>query len=181
MTRPVKEWIGRTDETPAPPRVKFAKRQGPLTFLHIQEYSTPCQDTGCWNWQRAIAANGYGHVRENQKTQTAHRRAYELKHGVSLTRDIDVCHKCDNRACVNPDHLFLGTRRDNMQDCAAKGRTSRLYRTRGEGQPGAKLNNAAVLYIRQSSESLSALARRFGVSKKAVWLVRQRKTWGHVK
>ena len=81
----------------------------------------------CWVWQGASKGNGYGNVRLGAKNITAHRYAYALFVG-EVPDDMDVCHTCDNRFCVNPDHLFLGSRKDNMVDCKEKGRTKGHYK-----------------------------------------------------
>jgi hypothetical protein len=77
----------------------------------------------CTLWSGAIGKrNGYGMVKWKGRVQTAHRAVYEFVHNVTLPKGVDVCHTCDVRHCVNPDHLFIGTRSDNMRDCVAKGR-----------------------------------------------------------
>ncbi len=83
----------------------------------------------CWIWQGASKGNGYGNVRLGTKNITAHRHAYILFVG-DVPDDMDVCHTCDNRFCVNPDHLFVGSRKDNMVDCSEKGRAKGHHKIR---------------------------------------------------
>lgn len=79
---------------------------------------------GCWEWQgaRSHSGTGYGQVRVGLKILSAHRVAWELATGRPIPTGLFICHSCDNRSCINPSHLFLGTRSDNMKDAYAKGR-----------------------------------------------------------
>lgn len=91
--------------------------------MDIERLKARCKVTacGCWEWQGATA-NGYGRVKVWRKVVSAHRLAFQLANSEVDVKGFDVCHRCDNRRCCNPEHLFKGTRSDNMQDCKRKGR-----------------------------------------------------------
>lgn len=75
----------------------------------------------CWNWIGGGRGNGYGAIKYNNKVIDTHRLSWILHYG-EIPEKLFICHKCDNRKCVNPEHLFLGTSSDNMKDCSNKGR-----------------------------------------------------------
>lgn len=81
-------------------------------------------DSGCWIWQAADGGNGYGKIWDGEIVEQAHRFSYRLYRG-EIRDSLYVCHKCDVTQCVNPEHLFLGTAKDNTADCIAKGRARR--------------------------------------------------------
>jgi hypothetical protein len=127
----------------------------------------------CWLWTGARTAGRYGHFCLHRGTQCyAHRIMAHLHIGF-LPRNLCVCHRvCDNPPCVNPRHLFVGTKRDNMRDRDAKGRTPC-----GERYGKAKLTWTQVFEIRESSESQRALASRFGVSRSQIANIRTGRRW----
>jgi hypothetical protein len=136
----------------------------------------------CWEWQGALDSGGYGHiVDESGRARKAHRLVMRLS-GVEIS-DLDVCHTCDNRRCCNPRHLFLGTHLDNMRDRDRKGRTVLPPASPGARNSQARLSEAAVDEIRwlhAANHPPRELARAFGVSRSAITLVVNRRTWRHV-
>ena len=135
---------------------------------------------GCWNWQGSyIAGTGYGAFYDGQRWST-HRYSWTIHNG-AIPAGLCVLHKCDNRKCVRPDHLFLGTKRENSQDMARKGRY-RVPALKGEDHGEAKLTTAAVLDIRQRYKrgNGTLLAEEYGVSPSLVSLVVRHKAWTHL-
>ena len=136
-------------------------------------------ETDCWEWQRAKYPAGYGTIKIQGKTYGTHRVMYRMWYG-EFDYSLFVCHKCDNRICINPDHLFLGTGSDNMKDAFAKGRLddalSKANRCvmRGADNPGAKLTWDQVDYIRKEYRphdkefGCKPLAKRFGINKRTL-------------
>jgi hypothetical protein len=132
---------------------------------------------GCWEWQGARSDTGYGSFYDGRAYST-HRYSWLIHFG-PVPAGLAVLHHCDNRACVRPDHLWVGTKSENSRDMAAKGR-ERVPFLRGERHGEAKLTDAAVRDIRTSDQSGLALAARYGVSPSLVSLVRRRKAWTHI-
>lgn len=94
--------------------------------------------TDCWEWQGATNNIGYGMIRDEQKMRTTHRVSYEEHNQAKIPDHLIVMHSCDNTVCVNPAHLSLGTRRDNMQDMLRKGRNNQfgtIHGMLGKKQP----------------------------------------------
>lgn len=136
--------------------------------------------SGCLLWQGALDRKGYGHFRKTrQRVQVlAHRYAWEAANG-PIPDGLLVCHKCDVPRCVNVEHLFLGTAKDNIHDMLRKGR-GRAGDKPGEESGSAKLTNEQVLAIRASAEISRIVAARYGVALQTIYAIRKRKTWKHI-
>ena len=124
---------------------------------------------------------GYGRFRLGDKKFLAHRLAWQFTHG-SIPEGLCVCHHCDNPGCVNPHHLFLGTRTDNMQDAVRKGR---IAHQTGEAHGMSKLTENEVLEIRgllaEGKRSGEDIGAKFGVSRQTVFKIKTGKVWGWLK
>lgn len=128
----------------------------------------------CWTWQACLRNDrGYGNFWNNNKNHRAHRVSWEIFNG-EIPKDLHVLHRCDNRVCVNPSHLFLGTHQDNMSDMKKKGRVAI------ENNGLAKLNYKKAKEIRarhNAGESLGYLSKLFGVTIPTIWYVIKYKSW----
>lgn len=135
---------------------------------------TPEPNCGCWLWLGATNGNGYGTFKWSaSESRLAHRASWEIHRG-PVPDGRHVLHRCDVRACVNPAHLFLGTNDDNVADRVAKGRNAPAA---GEMNGRAKLTAEDVRMIRASGESVTALARKFGVAIPTVSQARSGRNW----
>lgn len=139
----------------------------------------PEPNSGCWLWLGHIEQGGYGKARFRRRAYRAHRLSWEAFHG-PIQDGLFVCHRCDNPACVNPDHLWLGTHEENMQDMRDKGRAPFGTDQRGESNPFCRLTEEIVRKVRAASGTCPEIAIRFGLNKWTVHDVRARRTWRHI-
>lgn len=145
-------------------------------------------ESGCWEWSGAIGSHGYGNFaigseRSSRKTEYAHRAAWLIIHG-PIPDGMVVCHRCDNKRCVNPEHLFIGTQHENVRDCIIKGRAN--YRSgpnpkiQGVRHPNARLSEEQVKAIFSDMRPYSKIASDLGVSVSTVHNIKTHKGWNHV-
>lgn len=128
----------------------------------------------CHEWNGYLMPNGYGQIRAFGKAMLTHRVAWILANG-EIPGGQYVLHRCDNRRCVNPDHLFLGSFDDNMEDMVSKRRQAH-----GERNPHARLKVEQVLAIRATEGTHMTIAKQFGVSQALVTMIKNRKIWRYV-
>lgn len=129
----------------------------------------------CWEWQGKIQRDGYGKFSVGKKSVVSHRFSYTLSNG-HIPSGLLVCHSCDNRKCVNPSHLWLGTMSDNMQDASRKGRMD--YSGERNSQATITLDDARVIKRRRlSGEQLKDVAKDFGISIQQVNAIAKGRSW----
>jgi hypothetical protein len=145
----------------------------------LAKHSVRNAATGCLEWVGYRTPAGYGRMGLAGKAVGTHRASWIANFG-AVPDGLMVCHHCDNRACIEPTHLFVGTQKDNMADMAAKERRRGVGGTRGAAHPSAKLTVEQVLAIRASTAAASELARQLGIRPRHVYQIRNRETWKHV-
>jgi hypothetical protein len=155
---------------------------------------------GCWEWQGKISKNGYGYIQHKKKHMLTHRTSYET-FIENIPFGLCVCHKCDNKKCINPEHLFLGTHKDNIQDAKEKGRLPdqrgrkhseetlkklKLRRRpdkRGEKHHLCKLTEKDVKEIRELLKlnfKQKEIGCRYGVDQSVISQIKHKKSWAHI-
>lgn len=139
--------------------------------------------TDCWVWLRGLGPDGYGSFYDgttrpngNPRMVRAHRWSYE-RHVGPIPPGHEVCHRCDNPSCVNPDHLFVGTHTDNMRDSSTKGRQGHPGARNGRARLTADDVKAARAEYTGRFGQVAELARRFGVTTASMSKVIRRQTW----
>jgi len=125
-------------------------------------------ESGCWEWSGALYKNGYGMAyfrRGKRKTFLAHRISWQISNNTSIPDGMLICHTCDNRKCVNPSHLYVGTSKDNNTDTIKRSRGNRIT---GDRCSWSKIAESDIHEILQSTEKQSVLASRYGVHQSTI-------------
>jgi len=141
-------------------------------------------DNDCWIYQGEIGRHGYGVVTIGQRRDgdrrrvQAHRYFYESLRS-AIPDGLFCCHKCDVRACVNPDHIFLGTQQDNISDMMAKGRNG-LTGAKGERNGFAKIDAETAKLVKIAHGTNKDVAERFGITPSSAQAIRSGRNWRHI-
>lgn len=154
-------------------RYEITKTQ---TQKQAVEARTKISLSGCLEWTGRKDKDGYGLLTWRGKNLRAHRLSLELSTGSQIPETLLVCHHCDNPSCVNPEHLFIGTSKDNAQDALSKGRNYI-----GEKSNRSKLTEKQVIKIIKSKKSTKELMNQFPVSKATINHIKRGFTWKHLR
>lgn len=150
-----------------------------LNESHKQRLLSNYKETNpCWEWTGSINTGGYGQININGRPERCHRLSWMIFKG-EIPAGMCVLHKCDNRKCFNPNHLFLGTKQQNTNDMIRKGRKVDVPRC-GNNSAHRILSEKDVLFIRNlynKDKNQSKIARMFGVSPSAIHLIVKNKNW----
>ena len=160
MDRPADSLMNRKDR----------RLRGATDVERICAYSVPVPESGCWLWFKGVNHAGYGVTHKG----LAHRLSWTAFRG-EIPGGMHVLHKCDTRCCVNPNHLFLGTNYDNVQDKIRKGRP--MGGAGGSKNPSAKLNEEDVACIRRCTNTNVELADILGMNPVSISRIRNYHLW----
>lgn len=143
-----------------------------LTPMSVRNFMQNVQivESGCWEWTASTFPNGYGRFRLGT-IQYAHRFSYYIFKG-DLCDGMEVCHTCDNPKCVNPAHLWQGTKSENLRDAATKGRTNTVKLTPDDVR--------RVRFMHNLKYSISDIANHFGVTTTIIYDIVNRRTWDYI-
>ena len=164
------------------PRGHYVRTFRPLPERFRKKYSVN-PESGCWEWLGSLGPSGYGQIsmrtedRKRYRVYGAHIASWMIHRG-DIPDGMCVLHACDNPGCVRPDHLFLGTTKDNALDKVSKGRARGAKR--GESHHFSKLSSCDIVTIKADAGSGSDASRRFGVSRSTISRIRRGMAWKHL-
>lgn len=163
-----------------PTQLNQAPLLSPIDVLFAN--CAPEPNTGCWLWLGYVNNKGYGNIKLNGRPELTHRRAYRLKHG-GIPEGLWILHKCDTPSCINPDHLYAGTREQNIADMISRNRQNNWNgRLAGEANPNAILTGDEVREIRSiTGVSSKRLGLLYGVGFSTISNIKLGRTWSSLK
>lgn len=166
--------------------IKILEENKEKILNKIIDYYSINESNGCWEWKKAIANTGYGIINlgprftGKDKYISSHRLSAWIFLDFDLNSDLLICHKCDNRKCINPDHLFIGTHKDNMQDAKTKGRIVSIVKS-GNNSPNHKLDYTTIKEIKDlyynKIFSQTKIAQLYNVTQATISGIILNKTW----
>ena len=145
-------------------------------FERLDRNSIPVTECGCQIWTGGLTQDGYGEIKINGKKERAHRVSWRENKGKIPPR-MCILHRCDTRPCINPDHLFIGTRPDNVEDMDKKGRRKVGL---GENHGHSKLTKEDIIAIRTMPGTAREIAQKFGVAHSGIVRIKQGHIWKSV-
>lgn len=140
-----------------------------LKYLSVVDFNT-----GCHNWRGGLNLTGYGVLSYKHEKWLAHRLSFTLAYG-SIPDNLYICHKCDNPKCINPEHLFLGSQKDNLTDMTSKGRAAV-----GSDYHRSNLTDEDVKAIKADTRKQLVIAKEYGVSRTNISAIKTGRAWKHV-
>lgn len=153
------------------------RMKGPMVLRFPQNF-TKGKNDDCWPWTGWFNSNGYGQIKDGNKALLAHRVSYALHVG-DIPPGMCVIHRCDNPACVNPNHLRLGSKVENNLDKVVRDRCSK-----GEETKNNKVLSHQITEIRNrraAGETLASIGKSFGLGTSQVWRISRNESWAHIK
>ena len=145
----------------------------------------PEPNSGCWLWMGTLSNNGYGvdcfgSMKDGtRRYSTTNRLACELSHGPAPSKEHQALHKCDVKLCINPSHLYWGTRKDNGRDAKERGKTGGISRP-GSANPRARLTESQAIEVLKSKEPAKVFVEKYGITRTQVSYIRNGKSWGYL-
>ena len=146
-----------------------------LMFSYINKNA----ENSCWEWTRCLSNKGYAVFNVKNKMILVHRFMYE-KFKNKISNKMSVCHSCDNPKCVNPEHLFLGTHKENIIDCIKKGRDKKA---RGERQRKCSISEKTAIEIKtkfKEGKTIKEIYHLFDCSYQTVWNICKNRSWKYL-